>query len=1099
MAQLETQNSKPKTNKARNWRRVLLRCLVVGLILFVVLSVVLIWAGRTLPRIAVAEISKLAGAKVDIKSVDFDFDGSVLIKQLAIRPDQEQQNDDAILKAETVYARFSLGSLLLLKPRLKEIRISNFVFNAQLDLDTGQWNVAALKAIGSKRGVGKRPFVRLEGGSLQYSKISKGQAEVVAAIPIDARFRPAQEIVGGYSFDITTGERAGSGKSRLFGFWRPGRITIAGGLSSAEGAAVERGFTINRLETELNYDQDNAYTLKLAIEDLQSTYSRAVDTFGLVRPVLSEKSGPFIALQRFFNRYRPAGEVNIDLEVSGKLGRLGASEVAGKVYCQDISICYQKFPYAVEHLTGQVDFTENSVVLNKLSGKHGDVDVTIDGWSKNFGPNRQYDIQVTSDNMVLDDDLYDALTAKQKKVWAAFSPSGLAEIDYRVSRQSQTDKKRAVVVDLLDGEATYRRFPYPLKNLTGRLVLDRQSAKVSQVVSRYDGRRIVLDGTITEYNTDRPIYDISIKAEDIPLDSTLAEALPDRHKNFYSKFDVTGLVDAQAKVFTPKQDSGPTSFLADVFFKKASLKLNESPLVVSDILGQAVFTPDSMSTTTLTGLYAEGLVSLAGDVRLGDESELSRYELTVGAERVQLSDELIGLLPRRLEETVSDWQPRGKVNLKADLKRTGSDKHPEYEIVVDCLGDSVNWKRFAYPLRDIAGRLTIRNNAVTLEDITATAGGDVAGATESSIIRVNGEMVFEDDAFSKGTFEISASDVVLDKRFEAALPESIAAVYKALSPSGRFDLDLTNIAIFNVDNERCVDFAGAAKFKGSGLNMFGARAELDGELETKGLYKLGYGLAGGRISVAGACIKVRGKSITGLTTDVNYDPGLQGWVSEKLVADCYGGKLAGKLEVKSAAGAAEEALAYMLRVGFDDVDLKRFVMGGRSGETVGSDYSSGTMSGSLSVGARVGEGAGRVGRCRLAIKDMRVGKLSPLAKLLYVLSLTEPKDFAFERMAVDSYIKGDRLFFETFDLSGKALAFRGSGWMDLESEDIDLTLTARGQRLAAAEISLLQSLAEGLGSAVVRMEVTGNAYDPHVETKTLPLIEDTLGILGTPR
>jgi hypothetical protein len=31
------------------------------------------------------------------------------------------------------------------------------------------------------------------------------------------------------------------------------------------------------------------------------------------------------------------------------------------------------------------------------------------------------------------------------------------------------------------------------------------------------------------------------------------------------------------------------------------------------------------------------------------------------------------------------------------------------------------------------------------------------------------------------------------------------------------------------------------------------------------------------------------------------------------------------------------------------------------------------------------------------------------------------------------------------------------------------------------------------------MEVTGNFYDPKVETRALPVIDDSLGILGTPR
>ena len=92
---------------------------------------------------------------------------------------------------------------------------------------------------------------------------------------------------------------------------------------------------------------------------------------------------------------------------------------------------------------------------------------------------------------------------------------------------------------------------------------------------------------------------------------------------------------------------------------------------------------------------------------------------------------------------------------------------------------------------------------------------------------------------------------------------------------------------------------------------------------------------------------------------------------------------------------------------------------------------------------------------------------------------------------------GDRVFFEKFDLSGEAIAFNGSGWMDLKTKNVNLVLTARGLRLAAAEPSVLQSLAEGLGGAVVRMEVNGNVYDPKVEIKTLPVFKDSLKILGT--
>ncbi|MCJ7693051.1 MAG: AsmA-like C-terminal domain-containing protein, partial [Sedimentisphaerales bacterium] len=128
--------------------------------------------------------------------------------------------------------------------------------------------------------------------------------------------------------------------------------------------------------------------------------------------------------------------------------------------------------------------------------------------------------------------------------------------------------------------------------------------------------------------------------------------------------------------------------------------------------------------------------------------------------------------------------------------------------------------------------------------------------------------------------------------------------------------------------------------------------------------------------------------------------------------------------------------------------------------------------------------------------DMQVGKLSPLAKLLQVLQLNEPKDYAFDQMLVDSYIKNNKLFIETFDLSGQTVAFKGSGVMDLQTDMVDLLLTARGKRLATDEPSIWQSLTESLGTAVVKMEVSGYLYNPEITTTTLSIIKKDFKLLG---
>jgi len=1003
------------------------------LVVIFFLWLVFVLAGYALQKIAIGQITELTNTKIETKSVDFNFDGSVFIERLVVKPYQQSKYDNTILKAKTVYARFGIGSLLLLRPRLKQIDVDDFVFDAQYDLDTGRWNLGALKIKAPKSGSGQMPLVRLRGGRLQYSKISNGKVKVVAEVPIDARFGVGQEERDRYSFDMTTAKWARFGKSNLTGYWRPGQVIISGGVSSADVPAFERVWTINVLAAEMNYDRNNNYSLKLRMRDLRSKHRIEADTHARDSGVFLEKFRAFSALQRFFNRYQPAGIVDIEVDASGNLYRLGQSALAGKIYCRDVSICDAKFPYAIKKITGQIDFTGRGASLNNLCGRHGDVEVFIDGWSRDFGPSRQYQFSIKSDNMVLDNDLYDALSTRRKKIWSVFSPSGLAAIDYRINRQSQTNKKSTLAVELQGAEALYGHFPYPLKNVVGKLLFERHGVTISDVVSKYDGRQITLNGQVTDSGEDKASYKISIEAKNIPLDSTLVQALPDRGRDYYSRFDTGG----------------------------------------------------SQSIENLTGLFWSGR-----------ENKKLCYRLLLNNEQLELNDDLFSLLPESMEKVIAELQPKGKVNLIVNLNKNETDKQADYSVDIDCLGDSVNFEGFAYPLKDITGRVTMTEDSVKLQNITARAADNIHMTPNNPPIKIDGQIGLSDNALDRVEFALCASDILLDERLGIGLPENIRPFYMRLSPTGRFDLDLENVKIIRTDKgEKHIDFAGTARFKDCSFNLPAGITELNGQLKMKGSYETGSGLCDAEAILSADSLRIKGKSLTNLKADIYYDHEQQCLLTRNLTADCYDGKLTGKLELTAVVPGS--ALVYRLQAGFDNIDMKQFLSDTKSGRTDRDNYTSGNMSGSLSLGGTVGDVSSRIGRCRLAISDMQVGRLSPLAKLLQVLKLTEPKDFAFDQMLVDSYIKRDRLFFENFDLSGEALAFKGSGGMSLQNQNIDLTLTARGKRLATDEPSMWQSLTEDLGLAVVRMDVSGNYYDPQVITTTLPVIEGTLGILGT--
>ncbi len=1085
----------------RGWRRrILVRTVVVLVILLGTLVGVGRWVARALPGIAAAEISRLTSTRIEMGSFRFHRNASVSIDGMIVRPEGEElPYDDTILRARRVHARFSLGSLLLLSPQVTEIHIDDFVVNVQCDLDSGRWNIGGLRLKPSSGRGARVPVVTLQQGRLRYCKVVGGEIEVVTAVPIEARFGfPGIGDDASYGFEIKTARLSGGyGDSALRGSWGRGRFEMAGGLSSTDIPSLERAWAVDVLAADLRFDDTGAYELNVQVKDLHSKHSPEVDALRLAADKTAPQSGPIAAAQRFFARYRPFGKVaSISLTARGRFDALSESEVMGAVVCEDLSVRDSRFPYAIDHLTGTVEFSESGVTLNRLRGKHGKVNVHIHGWTRGFGENRQYQYQITSDNMILDDDLYAALQPDQKRVWDAFRPSGVVAVDYRLNRSSPSNRHSYLSVDLHGVGATYRRFPYPLTGMTGRLYIDHESVILTDVVATGDRHRIRLAGEVAGRDTNRPVYDITIDADGIPLDATLRQALPEQYRALTKRFETTGTADIRAKVFTcyDSNDPDPVSFAADVSVENATLKMDAWPVVLSDLSAEASITPDSATVRECIGRYRESEVRLAGAMQSAKERRPRQYHLNVTTSRTPLDETVLGLVPEPVRSHVLAFRPEGVVDVDVDYATSDSNEPPSYAISVTCLGNRVSHESFPYPLHDVQGTITVDGKAATFTGIRA-APALQSDPSLNPLVRADGRLSLLPDSRGEGTFTVGARDILFTQALGQSLPEGLRGIYRDSAPRGPFDLDVETLEVTGSDR-RCVRFDGRMDLKTCSLNLSGAGAELRGTLDFAGAYDVGSGFSSGRMQLAADRLSVKGKDVTDLKAELLYDPNSHTWSAENFLGRCHGGRLLGSLRIEPVAAGVVQ---YLATIGLVRVDLQKFLLGGRLDRAVERNYTSGTMNATLGLGARIGDGSSRLGVCRVNVADMQVGRVSPLAVLLSVLSLTEPADYAFERMLVESYLRRDKLLIGTFDMSGRNLAFTGSGTMDLDDREIALTLTARGRRVTAARPSILQSLTEGLGGAVVRMEVTGTADEPKVETKTLPLIEDSLRVLGAPQ
>jgi hypothetical protein len=1099
----------------------MVRYFTEGVILAILLGVLFVLGGRALCKVALDQLASMTGTKITDDSVDFNLDGSVVIKNLLVRPDREMEYDDAILKAETVYARFSIGSILILQPRLKEILVRDFAFNAQHDVDSGEWNVSGFQLRAPRGEPAGMPEISLQRGAFHYSKVKGGKVEVIATVPVEARLGPDETFKEGCRFIVTSAEVADAGKNTLEGTWQPGVLTISGGISSANIPAFGLAWNVQTMAGEVKYDSNNDYTMKLNMKDL-STSQKILGKEDAAQASVNERGpGLFGALQWFFNRYRPWGVIDIELERQGNLKQLDKDfKMNGTVFVKDASISDLKFPYAINNLAGQIKFTERSAVLDDLHGWHNQVELAINGRIKGFGPDLQSDFSIQSKKMLLDDDLYTALKPEHKLAWDDFSPTpqSFVATDYRVKLDGEKKAEKVLTIDLLGTNARYHRFPYPLENLRGRLVFSGGDIEISDVVSRVGQRRLTVNGQVRPDEGGRKKYDVVIDAENIPLDSVLLSALPQAQRQIYEQLGVSGFADGQVKIFTPSEGDKEADFTADVSFKQASFEGKEFPFLITNVSGEAVFTEDSILIKGLRGRYGGGNVNLTGTAWPGKTPQDWGYTLDLGAKEVELGEDFVGSFPQWLGMNLSKLQSEGQIDFTAHFDKAAG-AEPDYAIDLDCLGNSINFEYFPYPLSDVRGRVELRRESIRFDNLSARTEGDVQIGSRSGAIEMDGQVILAPDGWEQMEFDVEARDIWFDERFGNALPANIGSSYRRFSPTGRFDLHGVKIGLANnSEGDKVVDFEGDVTFKNCSVETFapitGFNARLGG---VKGSYgtKTGFTSAEGVLDVDS--FRIKGALLKDFHANILYNEPERKWHTKNIVGDFYGGGLTGNFELKQS---TESGWMYTLDAGFDDVQLEKFLedaaIYGRQLSPAGLEewkeresatatgqqlavkrfYTKGQLGGSFCLEERLGEGSSNSGRIRLSVRDMEVGRLSPISKLLLVLNLTEPTDFAFDKMLVDSYIYGNMIDFDKFDLSGESVAFTGSGKLNLKSREVDLKLTARGKRLAGTEPGILESITEGLGSGIVRMDVKGDIYDPEITTKTLPVLEATLGILG---
>ncbi|MFH1613700.1 MAG: AsmA-like C-terminal domain-containing protein [Planctomycetota bacterium] len=1097
----------------------LARHIVIWLAVLVLLYVSNAWFEHAAREFVVARIEKLTAMRVELDSLSFRPNGSIQIKNLTVYPVKETTTGISLLRAETLYARFSLLSLVSAKPRLEELSVKDYVLNIRYDADTGKLNVPRVTFSGSKSRHRKIPEIKLKKGMLRFSKVLKDTAQNIAVLPFSFELN-ADKQEGIYNFQIYSTDGQGQLLTNLTGILcteKPGRISCSGRINSLELPIFGNVWNIDNVGVRLEYNEDGICVenlrAKLASGTEISLNGRIVKFFSDPAMHLQAEFKNLLAgsvptddafvytpallqilnksLQRFFTEYQPHGTVDVNVEAAARLAELSKIQCKAKMFCTDIAVCYRGFPYLIEHLRGPIDLTEKSAVLNALKGTHGDVNLLISGYTKDFGKELDCKINLTSDNMNLDDDLYRALATAEQKLWFDFSPTGRCTVDYLFLNNPAIGKKMSLAVGLLGGTATYRHFPYPLKNLSGRLVFDPCTLTLKDVTSTHNGSKIVLNGQITQVQSETPQYSVSIDAESVPLDGALKASLPDSQHRFCEDFDVNGVAAAQIKISTAGQKSSPVNFAGNLKITANSLKHRQFPFVFNNVFIDSRITQDFFQIEKMTADCGDGKLSLQGKVLAAyTTDEKIQYDLALQATSFRLNDGFVDLLPQGAADLFTQLNAQGSINLVARFKNIANTSAPQTSVAVQCLQNTINFEKFPYPLKDICGTLVISPNSITFQNITAAASHSIRFSEETSAIILDGAIGLDKKRLTEGQFTFSAQNLPLDNRIGRAIDKILPGLYDRFVPTGKVDLDLPDIQVaFNESGKKQVRLRGSIGFRNCSLGSDHLIAELNGTMTAGIAHTTGENVLMTGTKFAAETVRVNGRMLQNVYCTIEYDPNNSLWSISDLVADCYEGRVAAAFELQRP---NSTDFAYELQAAFENVDADRFLSAPNEPQV--HKGKAGRINGFVSLTADE-QPDSRKGVMKLSIHDMKAGRASVLAKILSVMNFSLPKDFIFSDMTIEAYIKAEQMILSKVDIQGDAFALKGSGKMNLENKNIDIDFIAAAPRLLS-EPPALESIAEGISPALVKVKVEGNLYNPEVKTKTLPVIKDTLNLLG---
>lgn len=340
-------------------------------------------------------------------------------------------------------------------------------------------------------------------------------------------------------------------------------------------------------------------------------------------------------LQDLWNRYRPAGAVDATGSLTCRDGRL-LPDVT--VTCQGVSFeDHRHFPYRLANATGALRYRDPSLAE---SDAQLDVNLLADGEGRAIRISAELRelpgvpplsggrsvampnampigwIEIRGDSLRVTDALVAALPARAEQVARDFAPRGEFSAKWRMEKTTAaTPATTTTLIKAKGMSAEYRRFPYPLRRITGELHEQNGRWWFQEAVARGAGEQsLTASGVLLPPSPETGgKHEFRMRASGgVPLDETLRAALPNPAQQAWEEVRPRGRVDFTADVRARGDEEPRIELVAAPHRRDLAIEPKSFPYRMENIDGRFTFADNRLTFTKARANHGRTQIEGAG-------------------------------------------------------------------------------------------------------------------------------------------------------------------------------------------------------------------------------------------------------------------------------------------------------------------------------------------------------------------------------------------------------------------------------------------------------------------------------------------------------